>query len=213
MRHITTLIVLVLLVSNSFSQVRTSGKQRKTWVFQAGGAVGVMDGTRFSPTIYGVVLEPKYIFGQMGRKSSVSLGMPLEILGYKQKSGKYRGTEEDSVVTSGVSINVPIVMDFNFFHGAFKRPKHRLGAFLGFGWDFNYLNFNTSNAEDVKDNFGGLNHGPYFNGGIRINLANNASFDIRGFGTIAVNSQLTSAGIALLYNFGMGKHKSKGGWF
>ena len=213
MRHITTLIVLVLLVSNSFSQVRTGGKQRKAWVFQMGPAIGVMDGSRFTPTIYGAILEPKFIFGQMGRKSSVSLGMPLEVLGFKQKSGKYVVSGEDSVVTSGVSINVPIVMDFNFFHGAFKRPKHRIGVFIGAGWDFNYVNFGTSNAEDVHDTYSGLNHGPYFNGGIRFNLANNASFDIRGFGTIAVNTELTSAGIALLYNFGMGKHKSKGGWF
>lgn len=213
MRHITTLIVLVLLVSNSFSQVRTTGKYRKTWVFQGGGAVGVMDGSRFAPTIYGLILEPKYIFGQMGRKSSVSLGMPLKILGFKQTSGKYKGTEEDSVVTSGVSVNVPIVMDFNFYHGAFKSSKHRVGFFIGAGWDFNILAIGTANAEDVDEKYSGLNHGPYFNGGLRFNLANNASFDIRGFGTVAVNSQLTSAGIALLYNFGMGKAKKKGGWF
>ncbi len=208
MRHITTLIVLVLLVSNSFSQVRTSGKQRKAWAFQAGPAIGVMDGTYFSPTIYGAILEPKFIFGQMGRKSSVSLGMPVKVLGFSQKAGV------DSVISSGFSANIPIVMDFNFFHGAFKKPKHRLGAFIGAGWDFNYLNFGISNREGVEENFGGLNHGPYFNGGIRFYIANNASFDLRGFGSISVkNKSLMIAGVALLYNFGIGNHKSKGGWF
>ncbi len=215
MRHITTLIVLVLLVSNSFSQVRTGGKQRKSWAFQAGPAIGVMDASPSSgPTVYGAILEPKFIFGQMGRKSSVSLGFPISILGLKSKSGKYRGTKEDSVVTSGISVNVPITMDFNFYHGAFKGPKHRIGVFLGFGWDFNYVVLSTSNREGEKEASEGLNHGPYFNGGFRFNLANNASFDLRGFGTFGVNKGNTViAGVALLYNFGMGKHKSKGGWF
>jgi len=208
MRHITTLIVLVLLVSNSFSQVRTSGKQRKSWVFQAGPAIGIIDGTYLSPTTYGLILEPKLIFGQLGRESSVSLGLPVTGLMFSQKAGA------DSVITSGYSINIPVVMDFNFYHAAFKRPKRRLGAFIGLGWDFNYMGFTTSNREGVKENFAGLNHGPYFNGGIRVNVANGASFDIRGYGTMSLKSKsLMVAGVALLYNFGMGKGRSKGGWF
>jgi hypothetical protein len=214
MRHITTLIVLVLLVSNSFSQVRTNAKHRKAWVFQAGPAIGVMDATSFAPTVYGAILEPKLIFGQMGRKSSVSLGAPIKILGLKRKSGTYRESGEDSVVTSGISVNVPIVMDFNFYHGAFKSPNHRLGVFLGFGWDFNYIMLNTANKPGVKERVEGLNHGPYFDGGIRFKFVDGASFDIRGFGSFGVNkSNVMVAGVALLYNFGMGKPKRKGGWF
>ena len=208
MRHITTLIVLVLLVSNSFSQVRTTGKHRKAWAFQMGPTIGIIDGTYFSPTTYGILIEPKLIFGQLGREVSVSLGMPTKALAFSQKAGA------DSVISNGYSVNLPIVMDFNFYHAAFKSPKRILGAFVGFGWDMNHMIFATSNREGVMENFVGINHGPYFNGGIRVNVANGASFDIRGYGTMSLSKKsLMLAGVALLYNFGMGKQKRKGGWF
>ena len=202
MRYITSIIVLVLLVSNSFSQVRTSGKQKKEWAFQMGPTIGIIDGRTLSPTIYGLIIQPKYIFGQLGRENSVCIGMPLTAVMFKQKLGA------DSVVNGGYSVNLPIVMDFNFYHGAFKRPKRRLGAFLGAGWNFNIMSFTTArypgdDTRDVDANYSGLNHGPYFNGGVRIGIAKGASIDIRGYGTMSLsNPSLMVAGVAILYNFG-----------
>ncbi|GEM_PF-4136305 len=216
MRYLATIVIIAFFFSNSYSQVRTSGKAAKDWTFQMGPTVGMIDGKRLAPTTYGLILQPKFIFGQLGRETSVSVSMPLTALMFSQKYGA------NSIVNSGFSANIPIVLDFNFYHAAFKREKRTLGAYLGAGWNFNYMNFSTYRADpiditnDVKNNYDGLNHGPYFNAGIRIKIANGASFDIRVYGTMSLaRTPLNVYGVGVLYNFGM-KAKSYGqgsGWF
>jgi hypothetical protein len=160
----------------------------------------------------------------MGRHSTVSFGLPF-------KATYFSKTVKDSTVYDGFSGNIPVVLDFNFYHGAFKGPDNRLGAFIGFGWNFNYVSFSTvppattsstpgglpgeSTTRDLKKDYGGLNHGPYFNGGLRFNFGNGASLDLRGFVNMGLGDKpLSLYGVALLYQFGMKKQSySKGGWF
>jgi len=223
MKYFSTLLIVLLLSSFSYSQVRSNKALRPTWVFEMGPAIGIMEATGFSPTGYGAILEPRLIFGKMGRRSTVSLGIPL-------KAFYFSRTVKDSTVYDGFSANVPIVLDFNFYHGAFKGPDHKLGAYFGAGWNFNYVTFSTvpppststggvipgeTTTRDLKEDYGGLNHGPYFNGGIRFNFGNGASFDLRGFVNMGLGDKpLSLYGVAILYNFGMKRQSySKGGWF
>ncbi len=222
MKYFFTLISIVIISFNSFSQVRSNKALKPTWVFQGGPVIGIMEATGFSPTGYGLLLEPKLIFGKLGREGSVSIGMPLKGIYFSRKV-------KDSTVYNGSSINIPVVLDFNFYHGAKKSNEHRLGAFFGLGWNFNYITFSTvpppttsgsvgglpgTTTRDLKKDYGGLNHGPYFDGGLRFNFGNGASFDLRGFINMGIGeTPLNIYGVALLYNFGMRKQSySRSGW-
>jgi hypothetical protein len=208
MRYIgITLVLIFLTLSSSFGQVRSNKKQRAAWTFSMGPSIGLMDGTRFSPTTMGAMFEPRLIFGSMGRHSSASLGMPLMIYSFKQSYGV------DSIVTNGFTVNMPFVFDFNFYHGAFKNTDNRIGVYFGAGWNFNYTSFGTSNREGVKENYEGLNHGVYTNGGIKFGFPSGVSFDVKVYASLTFKTpELTLYGVALLYNFGMRK-KRGGTWY
>jgi len=210
MRYIVVTLLFILVYTTSFGQVRSNKKERTSWTFSMGPTIGLMDGTRFSPTSIGGMLEPRVIFASLGRDASVSLGMPIMLSSFKQKYGV------DSVIANGFAANVPIVLDFNFFHGAFKRPDRHIGFYVGAGWNFNYNSIGTSNREGVKENYDGLNHGIYTNGGIKFGFKNGVSFDVKVYACLTfATPELTSYGVGLLYNFGMHK-KSYGqgsGWY
>ncbi len=207
MRYIGITLILFMVSLTSFGQVRASVNKRAAWTFSMGPSIGLMDGSRFSPTTYGGMIEPRLIFGVLGRKSTTSIGMPLMIYGFKQTYGI------DSVVSKGVSVNLPFVMDFNFFHGAFKNTNHYVGFYFGAGWNFNYTSFNVSNREGVKENYKGLNHGVYTNGGIKFGFPSGVSFDVKIYASLTFKTpELTLYGVALLYNFGMKKRKG-GTWY
>jgi hypothetical protein len=216
MRKLSIVIILILIFTSSFGQVRSSKRERPTWVFSMGPTVAMFDGKLFTPTGFGAVFEPRFIFGNMGRNASASLDLPITLMSFTQKYGT------DSIVNQGFSGNLPIVLDFNFFHGAYKRPDKHIGPYFGFGWNFNYLSFSTAREDkedpsrDVKTNYEGLNHGLYVNGGFRIGIRSGVSFDIRTYAFIRFKSpEMSMYGVALLYNFGM-KKKSYGqgsGWY
>lgn len=207
MRYFIITLVLILVSLTSFGQVRHKGKQRAAWTFSMGPTVGLMDGTRFAPTTYGLSIQPRLIFGSLGRHSSASLAMPVMLNSFKQTYGI------DSIITNGFTANIPIVVDFNFYHGAFKNTDNKIGFYLGAGWNFNYTSFSSSNREGVKDNYQGLNHGVYTNGGIRFGFPSGVSFDVKVYASLVFKTpELTIYGVAVLYNFGMKKRKG-GIWF
>ena len=207
MRYIGITLILILVTLSSFGQVRSKKSQRAAWTFSMGPSIGLMDGTRFSPTTMGAMFEPRLIFGSMGRHSSTSLGMPLMLYSFKQSYGV------DSIVTNGFTVNIPFVFDFNFYHGAFKNTDNKIGAYFGAGWNFNYTSFGTSNREGVKENYEGLNHGVYLNGGIKFGFPSGVSFDVKAYASLTFKTpELTLYGVALLYNFGMKKRKG-GTWY
>jgi hypothetical protein len=216
MRYINITVILLLVYITSFGQVRTKGKQRSEWSFSMGPSVGMMDGRLLSPVGYGAMFKPRFTFGAMGRESSASLEMPITLLSFKQKYGA------DSIVNQGFSVNIPFLLDFNFYHGAFKRPDKTFGLHFGGGWNFNYMSFSTARTDvedpsrDVKTNYEGLNHGVYLDGGIRFGFKTGVSLDVRVYANITFQSpELSLYGVALVYDFGM-KKRSLGqgsGWY
>jgi len=209
MRYISITLLLLLVYVISFGQVRSNKRERAAWVFSMGPEISIFDGRRFTPIGFGGLFEPRFIFGNMGRNASASVNMPITLTSFIQKYGI------DSIVNKGFSANFPFVLDFNFYHGAYKSEKRHLGAYFGFGWSFNYISLSTARRDndpnyDVKNNYNGLNHGLYVNAGIRVGVRSGVSFGLKAFGFLRFKMpEMSMYGIAVVYNFGM-KKKSYG---
>lgn len=121
--------------------------------------------------IAAVTYSPRYNFHET-ENISVSLGIPLSIGFMDAGDGDYdaiTGEEEISDI-NGFTLDVPVMVNFNFGAGASRMNKGHYGGFIGAGYAYHYASSRDYTKDGIDKSISGRSFGLTVNGGIRINI-------------------------------------------
>lgn len=176
MKKLIVVCLLFTLFFNSTAQEvepkKLGYREFQSWSVEAMG--GIFLPLNYNLSYYNFGVYPRYNFAAPKDYLSVSAGFPLNF-GFN-----FFGSNTGTIIQ--LMTDVPITVDVNFGARATPYNESLFGAYLGAGFDYNFMNFTYGSFKIIQHTFGPTIHGGLkwtFNGrdtGIRISYTS-------GFGT------------------------------
>jgi len=121
----------------------------------------------------GLLYSPRMNFAMLSDNASVSLGTHLGI-GNSLDSD----TDDSNNSIYNYSIDVPIVVEYNFGNGATNTTTYRFGGFIGGGYGFHNAQWKKVEGGYLYDKSLHI-RGPVINGGLRFTITRTIPLGVR----------------------------------